>query len=85
MDKLTNEEIDQRHAWMAIALRTQSNLDDVLDRVCEQAREANELRIAFAEALDAWEFERRRWLEDDFPGDEKLARIAELRTKFIKP
>lgn len=59
---MTDDEIDQRHAWMSVALRDMPDLDDILDRVCEQAREANRLRETVTAlkrardtAVDAWE------------------------------
>ena len=77
---LTDAEIDQRWAWMSVAMREMPKLDDVMDRVCKQAHEANVLRAALKEALDRWATWSFRSRMIGGKGESADAeRIAELR------
>lgn len=78
---LTDEQVEQRWAWMAIQLRELDNLEGILDPVCQQAIEANALRAALAEAL---EMARLGYREDVYGTRyEYQARIAETHAKFL--
>lgn len=88
-NRLTAAEVEQRWAWMSVALRDMQNVEDVVDRVCKQALEAIELRAALAEALDQWKSLRanvagRRVGGPDGADRMQLERIAELRAKHLE-
>jgi len=73
---LTDAEINQRHAWMAVALRDYPNLENILDRVCAQAAEANTLRAALAEVCDLYDRTAAGALFD-------IERIAAIRSEHL--